>query len=50
MRSKAASMTAENQGSAEQSADKSPPTASPQRPKAPRPPGKPITIVKRGLG
>ena len=43
-------MSAESQGNAERTTG--PPTkqAAPQRPKAPRPPGKPITISKKGIG
>ena len=36
--------------SADQSPDRSPKAAPPQRPKAPRPPGKPSTIQKKGIG
>ena len=44
-------MTAENQGSAERTADPTPKaTPPPQRPKAPRPPGEPSTILKKGIG
>ena len=44
-------MSAENQGNAERTTG--PPTkepVAPQRPTAPRPPGKPITISKKGIG
>ena len=43
-------MSAEKQSNAPQNANKVQQNDSPPRPKAPRPPGKPVTIVKRGVG